>query len=67
MVLTSFTGLSENRKNLQDEVFMANPVLPEDVLTEAIPGNIRKATHFVAFLKRFIEYIKVIIATSILL
>ncbi|KXN70441.1 DNA repair helicase [Conidiobolus coronatus NRRL 28638] len=51
-------GLSENRKNLQDEVFMANPVLPEDVLTEAIPGNIRKATHFVAFLKRFIEYIK---------
>lgn len=35
------------------------PVLPEDLLTEAIPGNIRKAEHFVAFLKRFVEYLKV--------
>ena len=34
-------------------------VLPEDLLNEAIPGNIRKAEHFVAFLKRFIEYLKV--------
>lgn len=37
---------------------MSNPVLPEDILNEAIPGNIRKAEHFVAFLKRFIEYLK---------
>jgi DNA excision repair protein ERCC-2 len=29
------------------------------MLNEAIPGNIRKAEHFVAFLKRFIEYMKV--------
>ncbi len=34
-------------------------VLPEDILKEAIPGNIRKAEHFVAFLKRFVEYLKV--------
>jgi DNA excision repair protein ERCC-2 len=34
-------------------------VLPEDLLTEAIPGNIRKAEHFVAFLKRLVEYLKV--------
>lgn len=34
-------------------------VLPEDLLTEAVPGNIRRAEHFVAFLKRFIEYLKV--------
>ena len=34
-------------------------VLPEDLLKEAIPGNIRKAEHFVAFLKRFVEYLKV--------
>ncbi|CAG7849345.1 DNA repair helicase rad15 {ECO:0000303/PubMed:1319571}; AltName: Full=DNA repair helicase RAD3 homolog {ECO:0000305/PubMed:1534406}; AltName: Full=Protein rhp3 {ECO:0000303/PubMed:1534406} [Serendipita indica DSM 11827] len=33
-------------------------VLPEDLLKEAIPGNIRKAEHFVAFLKRFVEYLK---------
>ena len=34
-------------------------MLPEDLLKEAIPGNIRKAEHFVAFLKRFVEYLKV--------
>ena len=34
-------------------------MLPEDLLNEAIPGNIRKAEHFVAFLKRFVEYLKV--------
>jgi hypothetical protein len=38
---------------------MANPVLPDDLLKEAVPGNIRRAEHFVAFLRRFIEYLKV--------
>lgn len=33
-------------------------VLPDDLLKEAVPGNIRKAEHFVAFLKRFVEYLK---------
>ena len=42
------------------------PVLPDDLLHEAIPGNIRKAEHFVAFLKRLVEYLKVrIISTEI--
>jgi DNA excision repair protein ERCC-2 len=27
-------------------------------LREAVPGNIRRAEHFVAFLKRFVEYLK---------
>jgi hypothetical protein len=34
------------------------PVLPEDILKEAIPGNIRRAEHFTAFLARFVEYLK---------
>ena len=29
------------------------------MLQEAVPGNIRRAEHFVSFLKRFIEYLKV--------
>ncbi|ORZ35249.1 transcription factor TFIIH complex subunit Rad15 [Catenaria anguillulae PL171] len=37
---------------------LGNPVLPDDVLEGAVPGNIRKAEHFVAFLRRFIEYLK---------
>ncbi|KAG6376143.1 hypothetical protein JVT61DRAFT_2117 [Boletus reticuloceps] len=41
-----------------EDTFMANPALPDDLLNEAIPGNIRKAEHFVAFLKRFVEYLK---------
>lgn len=37
-----------------------NPIqaLPDDLLKEAVPGNIRRAEHFVAFLKRFVEYLK---------
>ncbi|CAD6963166.1 unnamed protein product [Tilletia controversa] len=40
------------------ESIMTNPVLPDDLLSEAIPGNIRRAEHFVAFLRRFVEYLK---------
>ncbi len=33
-------------------------VLPADILQEAVPGNIRRAEHFTAFLARFVEYLK---------
>jgi len=33
--------------------------LPNEILNEAVPGNIRRAEHFVAFMRRFIEYLKV--------
>lgn len=46
-------------KNGEIEPALSLSVLPEDLLKEAIPGNIRKAEHFVAFLKRFVEYLKV--------
>ena len=46
-----------SRRSFPDVGFAV--VLPEDLLKEAIPGNIRKAEHFVAFLKRFVEYLKV--------
>jgi DNA excision repair protein ERCC-2 len=49
-------GLQEAAAN--EDTFMSNPVLPEDLLKEAVPGNIRKAEHFVAFLKRLVEYLK---------
>ncbi|KAH3901889.1 probable DNA repair helicase RAD3 [Saccharomycodes ludwigii] len=41
-----------------EEPLVETPVLSADVLNEAMPGNIRKAEHFVSFLKRFIEYLK---------
>lgn len=51
-------GLRQNEIARDEELFMANPVLPQDLLDEAIPGNIRKAEHFISFLRRFVEYLK---------
>lgn len=35
------------------------PVLPADLVSEAIPGNIRKAEHFLSFIRRWVEFLKV--------
>lgn len=51
-------GLREADQARDEEAFMSNPALPDDLLKEAVPGNIRRAEHFTAFLKRFIEYLK---------
>ncbi|KAF2402396.1 DNA repair helicase RAD3 [Trichodelitschia bisporula] len=51
-------GLREAEEAREEDAFIANPVLPDDLLSEAVPGNIRRAEHFVSFLKRFIEYLK---------
>ncbi|KAF8743257.1 DNA repair helicase, partial [Rhizoctonia solani] len=51
-------GLQETENDRAEDVVMANPVLPDDLLKEAVPGNIRKAEHFIAFLKRLVEYLK---------
>ncbi|EKG21185.1 Xeroderma pigmentosum group D protein [Macrophomina phaseolina MS6] len=51
-------GLREADQARDEDAFMSNPALPDDLLKEAVPGNIRRAEHFVSFLKRFIEYLK---------
>jgi len=51
-------GLRDADEAREEGAFMANPALPDDLLQEAVPGNIRRAEHFVAFLKRFVEYLK---------
>lgn len=51
-------GLRAAQEERANQVILANPILPQDVLEEAVPGNIRKAEHFVAFLTRFVEYLK---------
>lgn len=51
-------GLRDADEARQEDAIMANPALPEDLLKEAVPGNIRRAEHFVSFLRRFIEYLK---------
>ncbi|KAF2083344.1 DNA repair helicase [Saccharata proteae CBS 121410] len=51
-------GLRAADEAREEDTFMSNPALPDDLLKEAVPGNIRRAEHFVSFLKRFIEYLK---------
>ncbi|TFK29934.1 transcription factor TFIIH complex subunit Rad15 [Coprinopsis marcescibilis] len=48
----------QDAEEADSDTIMGNAVLPDDLLDEAIPGNIRKAEHFVAFLKRFVEYLR---------
>jgi len=40
------------------EEWLANPALPDDLLAETVPGNIRRAEHFIAFLKRFVAFLR---------
>ncbi|CAF3590532.1 unnamed protein product [Rotaria sordida] len=51
-------GLREQAIQRETDVILTNPILPEHVLQENIPGNIRQAEHFLIFIKRFLEYIK---------
>jgi len=48
-----------NHVNLKACTVLTIVALPDDLLQEAVPGNIRRAEHFCAFLKRFVEYLKV--------
>ena len=57
-------GLRLAQERRDNEQALANPVLPEHILQEAVPGSIRKGEHFVAFLRRLIEYVKVGLTSS---
>ncbi|TRY99770.1 hypothetical protein DNTS_020944 [Danionella cerebrum] len=51
-------GLKEANVARETDVYLSNPVLPDEILQEAVPGSIRTAEHFVGFMKRFLEYLK---------
>jgi len=51
-------GLKDASVARETDMLLANPVLPDEILKEVVPGNIRNADHFLSFLKRFIEYLK---------
>ena len=44
--------------------WLANPALPHDILKEAVPGNIRRAEHFVHVLRRLLQYLGVRLDTE---
>ncbi|XP_030765568.1 general transcription and DNA repair factor IIH helicase subunit XPD [Sitophilus oryzae] len=51
-------GLRDASVARDTDLILSNPILPDEVLKEAVPGNIRNAEHFINFLKRFLEYLK---------
>uniref|UniRef100_A0A674D620 General transcription and DNA repair factor IIH helicase subunit XPD n=1 Tax=Salmo trutta TaxID=8032 RepID=A0A674D620_SALTR len=51
-------GLKEANVARETDIYMSNPVLPDEILQEAVPGSIRTAEHFVGFMKCFLEYLK---------
>ncbi|VDK36502.1 unnamed protein product [Gongylonema pulchrum] len=59
---TEYDRMIEDLKRVEEERItdrvLANPVLPDMILKEAVPGSIRTAQHFIAFLRRFNEYLK---------
>lgn len=36
----------------------ANPIIPDDIAEESVPGNIRKAEHFIGFLRRVVHFLR---------
>lgn len=40
------------------DLTLASPVVPQDIVEETVPGNIRKAEHFINFLRRFIQFLR---------
>uniref|UniRef100_A0A671RPH9 General transcription and DNA repair factor IIH helicase subunit XPD n=1 Tax=Sinocyclocheilus anshuiensis TaxID=1608454 RepID=A0A671RPH9_9TELE len=51
-------GLKEANVARETDMYLSNPVLPDEILQEAVPGSIRTAEHFVGFIKHFLEYLK---------
>ncbi|CDF35006.1 unnamed protein product [Chondrus crispus] len=38
---------------------LASPNIREDIIEETVPGNIRKAEHFIQFLRRLVQYLRI--------
>ncbi|EYC02324.1 hypothetical protein Y032_0100g3233 [Ancylostoma ceylanicum] len=57
-------GLRRTEQERANDERLANPVLPDAILREAVPGSIRTAQHFVLFMKRVVEYVRHRMRTS---
>lgn len=57
-------GLAQRGNLLATDSWLANPALPDDILKEAVPGNIRRAEHFLSVLRRLVQYLKARLQTE---
>lgn len=51
-------GLAQRGNLPIGDTWLSNPALPDDILKEAVPGNIRRAEHFLSVLRRLVQYLK---------
>ncbi|KAF8401662.1 hypothetical protein HHK36_012608 [Tetracentron sinense] len=51
-------GLAQRGNLPISDTWLSNPALPDDILKEAVPGNIRRAEHFLSVLRRLVQYLK---------
>ena len=51
-------GLTHSGSLSTADEIPANPLLPADILQQAVPGSLRRADSFVNFLKRLIAHLK---------
>ncbi|KAL6594559.1 hypothetical protein ACP70R_048297 [Stipagrostis hirtigluma subsp. patula] len=50
-------GLAQRGNLPISDAWLASPALPDDILKEAVPGNIRRAEHFLAVLRRLVRFL----------
>uniref|UniRef100_A0A7N2M2N3 DNA 5'-3' helicase n=1 Tax=Quercus lobata TaxID=97700 RepID=A0A7N2M2N3_QUELO len=51
-------GLAQRGNLPFTDNWLSNPALPDDILKEAVPGNIRRAQHFLHVLRRLVQYLE---------
>lgn len=51
-------GLREANAARETDTVLANPTLPDEIITGAVPGSLRSADSFISFLRRLLEYVK---------
>ncbi|KMS99583.1 hypothetical protein BVRB_1g022310 isoform C [Beta vulgaris subsp. vulgaris] len=51
-------GLAQRGNLSSGDTWLSNLALPDDILKEAVAGNIRRAEHFLSVLRRLVQYIK---------
>ena len=50
--------LADNKVITSEQEMLSNPVLTQELKTQSIPGNMRRATHFLPVLRKLIVYFK---------
>jgi len=54
----AMSGPAPGSYTVATDSILSNPSLPADILAESVPGNIRKAEHFLTFMRKIVRHLK---------